>query len=251
MSTLNLETDDGKVLQLGEDDVVFFIDETGHEFFSDERYPIFGLGGCGMTVKYYAETVRIAWLYMKREFFGLEGDTHFHAADLKPEELTDVHLAALSHFWSKFEFFRIAALATDKSLFDDGMLADEVVYATLKRRILDVLKYSHPFSKLHIMFEASDRLDDRTMRNFSDFKFLDRGEGKMQIPVEKYIMPKTACEPGLEIADFIIHTSGAQTKARFQRKLTQPDRKDFQLVWHSIPNELTSFMEITKGVYNN
>ncbi|AUM14722.1 hypothetical protein Kalk_20820 [Ketobacter alkanivorans] len=62
-------------------------------------------------------------------------------------------------------------------------------------------------------------------------------------------MPKSACFPPMEIADFIAHTCGAQ--ARVMRQGKAKERKDFKVIFKSINEKLTSFMHITNIKYSD
>jgi hypothetical protein len=67
-----------------------------------------------------------------------------------------------------------------------------------------------------------------------DFGIEEKGR---PIPIECYFMPKSAGEPALEVADFII-----QTRQNLkQRGVFVPD---FKVVLHSVDPKLASFMEV-------
>jgi hypothetical protein len=55
--------------------------------------------------------------------------------------------------------------------------------------------------------------------------------------------------PALEVADFIIHTAGAQTRSRIFD--SDKVRKDFEIIFRNVDKRLVSFMEITKVIETN
>jgi hypothetical protein len=101
-----------------------------------------------------------------------------------------------------------------------------------------------------LIFEGSDRGDSLVERDY-DLASMDlkniRGR---RVEVEGCFMPKGAKEPGLEVADLIVHTAGRQRRHEIAGKLGHT--KDFQQTyWHSpIPPEFMaiSAVEIAQGV---
>jgi hypothetical protein len=238
--TLFLESSEGPI-KLDRTDILFFFDETGDEGFLDPKFPLFGLGGVGSNVGYYVDTIRPAWHDMKDRFFS-GADSIFHAADLRTP--TPGQVGALAQFFEKFQTLRVAAVTTDQTGFGKDIIPIQATAICLQQRMLSVLKYQHKFSKLYLLFEENPRIERDIDLFFSDFRELDADGTK--IPVVGAFMPKTAVEPGLEIADTIMHTTGAQVRNRLKEKLDKPDRKDWTSVWRSMPDQLCSYLEITK-----
>lgn len=58
---LSLLLDSGQQLDLQADDLVVFLDETGHEDYADRNYPLFDLGGCVTRVADYEKQVAAPW----------------------------------------------------------------------------------------------------------------------------------------------------------------------------------------------
>ena len=101
-----------------------------------------------------------------------------------------------------------------------------------------------------LIFEASDRGDSLVKRDY-DLASMDlknmRGH---RVEVEGCFMPKASMEPGLEVADLIVHTAGRQRRHEMAGK--RGHTKDFQQTyWHSpIPPKFMaiSAIEIAQGV---
>jgi hypothetical protein len=112
-------------------------------------------------------------------------------------------------------------------------------------RIVEIAKWTS-FGELRVIFEASDRADKLIEEAFQNFNI---EEGGKPIPVECYFMPKAANEPGLEVADFIMHAVGRQAR----KNLTQRDGfvPDFSAVFHSVDRKLTSFIEVASITKND
>ena len=80
----------------------------------------------------------------------------------------------------------------------------------------------------------------RVLQSLSDKK-IDREAD--EIKIELGLLPKSASMPALEVADFIIHTAGTQTRSRISGY--EKPRKDFEIIFRNVDNRLVSFMEIT------
>lgn len=238
--TLCFESSKG-IFELDRADMLFFLDETGQETFSDPNFPLFGLGGVGTNVGYYVDTLRPTWNLMKESYFS-GADVPFHAADLREPSM--VQVAALAHFFENYQALRVASVVTDQTVFSQDIIPIQAAALSLQQRILDVLGRQYEFPKLYLIFENNQRIEGEIQKFFLNFHELDR-EGAT-IPVIGSFMPKTAVEPGLEIADTIMHTTGAQVRNRIRNNLKVPDRKDWLSVWQSQPDNLQSYMEITK-----
>jgi hypothetical protein len=59
-------------------------------------------------------------------------------------------------------------------------------------------------------------------------------------------MPKSVREPGLEVADFMMHAVGRQIRHNLIKRPTF--LPDFCSVFHSVDPELSSFIEVTAAL---
>lgn len=235
MTELLLESENGS-LRLGEQTLVVVIDDTGHEEFSDPNYKVFGLGGCAFMVRDYQRLIEQPWNYMCKTFFP-EEKRPLHATDIR---FSSEQMAALKHFFEKFDFFRIATTASYKTKNEVDRNFIDIVGASLLSRICEIGKWAD-FDRLFILFEASDRIESKVLSSWSHKKVRNKSK---EIEIELGIIPKSSCMPALELADFIIHTAGAQTRSRI--KNNKKTREDFNIIFRNVDSRLSSFVEITK-----
>ena len=240
---LSLETDNGQIVLPGST-LLVGLDETGHEELVDPGYPIFGLGGCAVRVCDYPRLVRMPWCYMKKQFFGIM-DKPLHAAAL--HHPTAEQLDALGHFFRNFQFSRLAALATGHTLFGERVDCLSIVGRTLLERLKDIIKWYPDVTKVALVFEHSQRATAAIVRSVSGYEINRReADGSIgHITIEKFAMAKSSAEPCLEVADFVMHAAGTQTRERLEgaKKRT---RKDFRAVFRDVDKRLVSFREVTK-----
>lgn len=240
---LLLETDAGETV-LPSSTLLVGLDETGHELFADPQYPIFGLGGCAVMVRDYPRLIRVPWQYMKNRFFGIN-DEPLHAAELhKP---SGEQLEALGHFFRNSQFSRIAALATDRTVFGEDLACLQIVGRTLLERVGKIAAWYPDAERVALVFEDSQRAVAAMVASVSGYH-LTRNEpdgSSTEISMDKFVMPKSCAEPCLEVADFVMHAAGTQTRARLAG-VTSPIRKDFLAVFREVDERLTSYIEITR-----
>ncbi|GAA5214100.1 DUF3800 domain-containing protein [Corallincola platygyrae] len=236
MNELIFETEKGQ-FPLSEQTFVVVLDDTGHEQFQDPNYRVFGLGGCAFLAKDYLRLIEKPWNYMCEHYFA-EEERPLHATDIR---FSSEQMGALKHFFEKFEFFRIATTTSYKvdSEVDERLI--DIVGASLLQRIVDVAKWAD-FDRMFIIFESSDRIESKVMRSLSGKKVT---KGAREIEIELAVMPKSTSFPALEVADFIAHTAGTQTRSRNEGEAKI--RADFDIIFRSIDGRLVSFMEITKA----
>jgi len=216
--------------------LVVAIDDTGEEAFADPHFPVFGLGGCAVLVRDYQRLVEIPWHYMKRSFFP-EFKGPLHAAEL--EQPTEEQIGAMRHFFEKFQFFRIAALTSQAAVNTTDFRILQILCESLLLRICEIGSWI-PFDRCVMIIEESNRLDLDLMRFLSGKRIRRAG---VEIPIELFLMPKRASFALLEVADFVIHTAGAQTRNRNNGR--PKFRRDFAAVFQNVDSRLASFVEVT------
>jgi hypothetical protein len=161
-------------------------------------------GGCGILGAYY-DVVKAQWRELRRTING-SPDVPLHAAEL---DYSPENLAAVSEFYKSPAFARFGVSATNKTNFAVDMHAMTAVMGTLKQHIAR-LASRLPCTSVALIFESSERGDPLVQKYFGELGLVEDGR---PISIEHCFMPKSAAEPGLELADFI--ASAAGTQARF------------------------------------
>lgn len=108
----------------------------------------------------------------------------------------------------------------------------------LEKRINDIVSKTL-CTEVRVVFESSERANRLIESTFQSFDF---HRGSERIPSECCFMPKSAGEPALEVADFVMHAVGRQMR----HNLTQRDTflPDFCAVFHSMSPQFSSFIEV-------
>jgi len=218
------------------DRLLFFVDETGGESLSDPSYPVFGLGGCLVRAEDYVERVGGPWRTMKRRHFG-GFDAPMHATELRP---TPEQLGAMAEFFSTGTFFRVAAVVKKSTRIGAGIGSVYQAAGTMLLRNLAAVLRRADCSGVTTVFESSDRGDRLAKRFFPAARA--HAEGK-EIPLRWRTMVKAAGEPGLEVADFVMHAAGNQVRSHEQGRHRY--RKDFICVFQNVDASLVEFSEVS------
>jgi hypothetical protein len=221
--------------------LMVFVDETGHEKLRDPAYPLFGLAGCVLRADAYFGFVAPAWRKLKLEHFGAE-NTRLHAADRG--SIPKSAMEAFGQFFRTEHFSRIGVTVTDKCDLA-GFEPYQVVATALLERLRETACFWSNLSGITFILEKSQRGDRFARRYLVDWRYWREVDGtKTYLPVSRHFMPKSAVEPGLEIADFIANTVGAQAHSysRGQRRL----RRDFKSVVVDVLPRLVSVIDIKK-----
>ena len=227
-------------LKTSERCLIFYLDETGHEQFADPQCPIFGIGGCAILSMYCTRFLEEPWKEMKRNYFGDE-NIRLHATDLSG--LTVEQMIGIGKFFRENLFSRLYTVTRVDSKIPDDLTNYKLVAESLLKRI-SAIASARPADSIALIFEDAQRTNILVERHFgSSTATRDDGE---QIPIHKCFMKKDSGEIGLEVADFIIHTAGAQARQN-HLKGKWDTRKDYESIFNNVPKQLVSVFEILEA----
>lgn len=224
---------------------VLFIDDTGDDALRDPLNPVFGLGGCAVMGDQLDSLIRQPWKIVRQTLRG-GYNLPVHASDIE-RRLSPAKERAVNNYFAQYLICRLAVLVSSETSFDVGDMQDKVVFAaagSIGHRIVEISRFL-PFDSLDIVVEQSQRLVPKLERATAGFKINSDGS---DIPMRWHVMPKNSNEPGLEVADFLMHTI-----AGFCRSKRDPKSKFAQRFHHMMSGadpSLTSFMEISTVTKN-
>ena len=241
----------GQPLPIGPQTLLLFVDETGTETLNDPNYPVFGFGACAVLASGYQECLVKPWLALKSNLFdGINAP--LHAADLRASKN---QMSGLNRFFTTSQFARLAAVITDKTWLSNELqewehedLIYELATKTFMNRLPPVLDALQP-SDVLLVQEASQRTDHLAQRYFPQSSIRGRTEGEhaSELAIRFAFMEKAQGEPGLEVADFVVHTAGTCIRARHKEGGSlQFSRADFDAVFKSGDPQLSPFFELTR-----
>jgi Protein of unknown function (DUF3800) len=215
------------------DDLLIFVDDTGHETFAGNQ-GYYGLGSCVILWAAYAH-LKIKWDEVRTVINGAP-DMRLHASVL---ERNSKNFTALSKFFLDPSFVRIAVTTTKEVRLPPGMHPCVPVMGQLREEFTNVASLL-PCKTVWIIFESSQRADPIVQSCFAQLTSLNVSRA---VSVKHCFMPKSANEPGLEVADFIVSAASSQVRRR-PRGLTgsAPDFKD---VFCRLPVEGCRYREVS------
>jgi hypothetical protein len=221
--------------------LVVLVDDTGHEALVP-GHPVYGLGGCAVMSEHLDALIRNPWREVRRAVTG-SPDTALHASDFGQSASAE-DIGAVASFFRNNPFFRFGAVASVNTQLAQGLSPLCTIVKVLQMRIAEIARWT-PFEEAHIIFESSKRADPLIEDAMQDFGLEENGKS---IPVECYFMSKRVGEPGLEVADFVVHTVGRQARANLKQR--GGFALDYAAVFHSVDPRLTSFMEVESAEFS-
>jgi len=221
--------------------LVVFVDDTGHEALVP-GHPVYGLGGCAVMSEHLDALIRNPWREVRCAVTG-SPDRPLHASDFG-QSASPEDIEAVASFFRQNPFFRFGAVGSVNTQLAQGLSPLRTIVKVLQMRIAEIARWT-PFEEVHIIFESSKRADPLIEDAMQGFGLEENGKS---IPVECYFMTKRAGEPGLEVADFVVHTVGRQARANLKQR--GDFALDYAAVFHKVDPRLTSFMEVDKcGIF--
>jgi Protein of unknown function (DUF3800) len=212
-----------------------FVDDTGHETLVKGQ-PVYGLGGCAALGRDIERIINQPWKELRRLVTG-SSDTRLHAHKFS-RIATAEDFEAVAQFFRAQPFWRFGAVFTTETTLLPEISLMQTMKGVLEKRIQDIVERTL-CKEVSILFESSERANDLIQKTFRQ---LDFNRVSKRIPSQCYFMPKAVGEPALEVADFVMHAIGRQTRHNLdQRGSFLPD---FCAIFHAVPPNLISFMEV-------
>jgi hypothetical protein len=217
------------------DDLLVFIDDTGHETFAGNQ-GFYGLGACVVLGAGYAH-LKAQWGAVRTKATG-SPDAPLHASTIerKPE-----NFAALSEFFLGPSFIRIAVTTTKSVGLPPDMHPCVPVMGQLRQEIATVASVL-PCKRIWIIVESSQRADPIVRNCFDQLASLNTSQ---PLPVERLFMPKSSNEHGLEVADFIVSAASSEVQRRMRGK--PGHAPDFNDVFCRLAAEGCRYREIARA----
>ena len=222
-----------EMIAVDPDYLLVFLDETGHERMP-RGHTYYGIGGCATLMRDYERTVLLPW-YGFRQLVRGNPLAQLHAADFG-RDASPEQLEALGTFFRSNAFMRIGSagavtteMPADKSYREHLTAVQDaehlawMVLRGLQKRILAVANWT-VFQSVALIFERNPRSRRLLLSAFGDLGLEENGR---RLPVELHEMPKSAGEPGLEVADFIANTVAGHARSHLVERRSG-FRKDFQ-----------------------
>ena len=222
------------------DDLLIFIDETGHETFAGSQ-GFYGLGGCVVGAAAYAY-LKAKWGEVRQAING-DPNAPLHGSKITVDGKAE-DFAALSTFFLDRAFLRIGVTTTKAVGLPLGMHPCVPVLGQLKEEV-SVVAAMRPYKSVWMIFESSQRADPIIENCFPQLIPMN---GFPPPPIVKRRMPKSSNEPGLEVADFIVGAAGSQVKRRLRQKGSFAP--DFNDVFGRLPPEGCRYREVTHAAFH-
>jgi hypothetical protein len=147
-------------------------------------------------------------------------------------------MEAVANYFRIHEFYRFAAIITNQTELTNELSLLRTMKGAIQNRVVEIAGRTL-CKEVKMIFQSSDRANAQIREAFKDF---DVFRGSKRIPSECYFMPKSAAEPALEVADFIMHAAGRQARHNLTNKGSF--LPDFDAVFRAVDRKFTSFIQI-------
>jgi hypothetical protein len=199
-------------------------------------HPVYGLGGCAVLGRDLERLIWKPWRQIRERVTG-SPDSPLHANKF-PGIAKSGDIEAVAEFFAAQRFWRIGAIFTTQTSLSDELTLLQTMKLVLQQRINEIVERTL-CKEVKVVFESSDRANPLVEQAFQD---LELRRGSKLIPSECYFMPKSAGEPALEVADFVMHAVGRQARHNLRNRGSFVP--DFCAVFHAVDRDLISFMEV-------
>jgi hypothetical protein len=216
------------------DHLLVFIDDTGHETFAGNQ-GFYGVGGCAVLGAHY-DHLKAKWGEVRAVATG-NPNTPIHASTI---ERAPKNFATLSEFFLDRSFIRLAVTTTKKIELPHDMHPCVPIMGQLQEEITEVASLL-PCTRVRIILESSERADPIVVSCFSQLTSLT----ERHLPVERWFVPKSANEHGLEVADFVISAASSEVQRRQRGKTGHAP--DFNDVFCRLPAEGCRYREVIRA----
>jgi hypothetical protein len=207
-----------------------FVDETGHEELKGQ--PFYGLGGCASLGRDMERLIYGPWREVRRRVAG-SSDAQLHASKFRPKP---GEVEIMEAFFRAQSFWRFGAVVTRTAKLPNEMSRVRMMKEVLQNRIKEIVGRTL-CKEVAVIFESSQRTDRLIEEAFQDFNV---SRGWKRIPSACYFMPKSAANPALEVADFVMHAVQRQARHSFDPRGAFV--ADFCAVFHTADPTLVSFL---------
>lgn len=233
---------DSAILNVDQECLILFIDDTGHEKLAD-KHPVYGLGGCAVLASDLDRAINAPWGAVREQVTGFS-DAPLHASSFSLSP-TKEQISAVAAFFKQPTFMRFAAVASTTTQLPAEIELIDVVLHILGRRIQELAERV-PLSSAAVIFEHSQRAKNLIERYFTGFVVAKDGH---TVPTDLLWMAKSANQPGMEVADFVMHAVHRQERKATKEtpstiKQTPDFNLDFEAVFTTVPSRLISFQRI-------
>lgn len=224
-------------------DLLVFIDETGHEDIANSA-KLFGVGGIIVYGAAYLAAIERPWQEIRTQL-SLPPDQPLHAAS--DFELYKSALPQIANFFNQGAFVRHVSIVTPQTTSNFNPFITATCCGLVRnvgRALVSALR-TVSVSRVVYILEHSERLHAEYAKLVGPTgPTLIGADGRRHIfPQVWCALRKSSCTPGLEVADFVLHAAQAQVRARAKSPQAK-ERKDFHAVFRSVPDDFVEYMEI-------
>lgn len=188
------------------------MDESGDPRLKDPGNPVFVLGACAALGGEINDTIREPWFRVREAITGSRSNPiHMRIHDRRA---TSRGLKSVVGFFENSNLRRASVAITDRTVFEDDDLPSvpvlEIAFELLLKAFQETLTTVTPIEAVSVIFESGP-LALKLKPHWYE-RMLQRNDGVL-LPVAWAMLDKTALEPGLEVADFIAHSTAGFLRA--------------------------------------